>query len=818
MDSREALLKGGDAGPALIPGKPNESLLLHAVLHKKPDLEMPPKEKLSTNEISVLEQWIADGAPWPKKKAATLALASPTEKMGDAWTDQRNPIVRIFGGQRLDLWSLKPIKRPSVPNVRNSTRVKNPIDNFIIEKVEAAGLKPAPEANRRELARRLYFDLTGLPPTPEQMAEFLADKSSGAYERLAGELLDSPRYGEHWARQWLDVVRYSDSNGFDWDEFRKSAWRFRDYAIRSFNDDKPFNQFIIEQLAGDELLEGEPRDSKEQELLIATGYLRLGPQDNSAPLFNEQPRARAELMADLVETTGSAFLGVTMSCCRCHDHKTDPFSHADHFRMRAFFEGVKTADDLPIDLTADQQKIRKHNAELDARIKPLQEERDTISNKIKESIRSERIAKLTDEERTLLSLGKDKRSEEQKKQIADLEKNVTPEEKEIIAALDESQKKRHEELGKQLAEIKKEKREFTRALLATDAEGEPAITRILYQGDHKSEREPVVPGFLSALDPNPAPITKGKNPKTLGRRLTLAKWIASDQNPLTARVIVNRIWQNHFGRGIVETPNDFGLAGARPTHPELLDWLASEFIREGWSLKKLHRLVVTSATYRQLSTVPSTESPTLKFIGARKKSATADSENRLLARQNLRRLTAEQLRDSLLAVSGKLRACEGGPPIWPKLPEDILASNPAFLDDNETKTKGWYPSPADQQPVRSIYLIQKRTVRIPFMETFDLPENATSCARRNQSTVAPQAFTLLNSPIAIESAQAFAQRVASEPDPQDPNSRVERAFQLAFQRRPDPTELADSLQLAQQRGWTELSRALFNANEFLYLD
>jgi hypothetical protein len=815
MDSRAALLKGGDSGPALVPGKPSESLLLQAVLHTKKDLEMPPKEKLTASDIAVLERWIAEGAPWPEEQVVSPTVASgTTERIGDAWSDPRNPIVRIFGGQRLDLWSLKPITRPEPPNVRNSSKVRNSIDRFILARVEKSGLKPAPEADRLTLARRLYFDLTGLPPTPEEMSSFLNDKSYGAYERLVDRLLDSPRYGEHWARQWLDVVRYSDSNGFDWDEFRKQAWRFRDYTIRSFNEDKPFDQFIVEQLAGDELLEGEPRDAKEQDLLIATGFLRLGPQDNSAPLFNEQARARAEVMADLVETTSSAFLGLTMSCNRCHDHKTDPLSHADHFRMRAFFEGVKTADDLPIDLAEEQEKIRAHNAEVDSRLKPLQDERDAITKAVRRSIRKTRVAKLTAEERALLDLPKEKQTDEQKKMIVELEKQVSPDEKEITAAFDETQKKRHEELGKQIAEIKKEKRAFTTGLLMTDAEGEPPATKILYQGDHKSEREAVVPGFISVLDPNPAQIRKGKSPKTPGRRHTLAQWIASEKNPLTARVYVNRVWQKHFGVGLVATPNDFGLAGARPSHPELLDWLASEFVREGWSTKKLHRLIVTSATYRQSSSAVAKESPTLKFIGMRK-TALNDAENVLFARQNLRRLSAEQLRDSLLAVSGKLRTYDGGPPIWPELPADILSANPAFLDDNELKVKGWYPSPPEEQGARSIYMIQKRTVRVPFMEMFDLPENATSCARRNQSTVAPQALTLLNSPLAIETAKAFAARLNTEVDPV---RRLEHAFQLALQRKPDPTEMADCLELVEQRGWIELCRALLNVNEFVYID
>jgi hypothetical protein len=384
LDSRGAALKGGENGPSIIPGKPEQSLLVQAVMHTKADLGMPPKEKLTTNDIAVLAKWIREGAVWPVPSmvSAPLTLA-PGEKLGSAWTDPRNPIVRIFGGERLDLWSLKPIRHPVPPAVRNKRWVRSPVDQFILARLETHGLQPAPEADRRILARRLYFDLAGLPPTAREMELFLADKSPHAYEKLVDQLLDSPRYGEHAARQWMDVVRYSDSHGFDWDEFRPKAWRYRDYLIRSFNADKPFAQFIKEQLAGDELLDGPPQNPAEQDFLIATGYLRMGPQDNSAPLFNEQARARAELMADLTETTASAFLGLTMSCCRCHDHKYDPLSQADHYRFRAFFEAVKYADETPLDPAAEQEMIRKHNAEIEAQLKPLKEERDKITAELK---------------------------------------------------------------------------------------------------------------------------------------------------------------------------------------------------------------------------------------------------------------------------------------------------------------------------------------------------------------------------------------------------------------------------------------------------
>jgi hypothetical protein len=821
LDSRTATLKGGDNGPAVVPGKPHESLLLHAVMHAKKDLEMPPKEKLTTNDVAVLRRWIEEGAPWPD--SATNAVAAtqltPGETLGDAWHDPRNPIVRIFGGQRLDLWSLKPVQRVEPPRAKSRKSIRNPIDNFIVAKIEAAKLRPSPEADKRTLARRVSYDLTGLPPTPEELNEFLNDQRRDAYERFVEKLLASPRYGEHQARLWMDVIRYSDSNGFDWDEFRPKAWRFRDYVIRAFNNDKPFDQFIREQLAGDELFDGPPKNESEQEALVATGYLRMGPQDNSAGAFNEQDRSRAELMADLTETTASAFLGLTMSCNRCHDHKYDPLSQADHYRMRAFFEPVKFADDVPLDVATGQEAIRAHNKAVDEKLKPLQEQRDTLLAGVKKQLRDEKVAKLSTNEQTLLETPREKRTNDLKDQVAALEKKVEPKDKEVQAALDETQKKQNESLGKQIDALRKEKRPFTLALLMTDNAEKVPVTKVLFQGNHKDPREPVVPGFISALDPNPAPIKKPRNAKTTGRRLTLADWIASTNNPLTARVLVNRVWQEHFGHGLVATPNDFGLAGARPSHPELLDWLASEFIHSGWSVKSLHHLIVTSATYRQ-SAVAAGVNPrpfqkeSRAFTGA----ATIDPDNALLSHQNIRRLRAEQLRDSLLAVSGTLKLDHtGGPPIWPDLPPEILQANPAFLDDNETKTKGWYPSPKTNQNVRSVFLIQKKTVRVPFMETFDLPENSISCARRNVSIVAPQALSLLNSSLTIEVARALAQRVQQEAGT-DTLKQIERVFALTLQRVPQPDERRACLALVRQRNLAELCRALLNVNEFVFID
>ncbi len=814
LDSRDAALKGGDLGPSIVPGRPADSLLLQAVAHAKPDLEMPPKDKLMPAEIQLLEAWILAGAPWTTTAAEPLtASATHTpERVGDAWSDPRNPITRIFAGQRLDLWSLRPLQRPAPPPVPASRGAapSHPVDRFVQARLAQEGLPSSPPADRRTLARRLTVDLTGLPPTAEELRRFEADSGADAYERLVERLLASPRYGEHQARLWLDVVRYSDSNGFDWDEFRPEAWRFRDYVVRSFNRDKPFPQFIREQLAGDELVDGPPQTEADQDALVATGYLRIGPQDNSAPLFNEQGRARAEWLADLTETTGSAFLGLTLACCRCHDHKYDPLSQADHFRLRAFFQPVKYGDDLALDLAPVQAEIREQHARLEREADPARARRAVLLAAAKNRLRGNRVAALPEEERRLLAATTDPQPQDFEKLAAGVAKKIEPTDDEARKAFNESERDEDKILAEQIKSVLGRKRPFTRALLATDNREPPPPTRIHFQGDPAAERASVEPGFPSVLDPNPAVIPAAPNSKTLGRRLALADWIASPANPLTARVFVNRAWQSMFGRGLVGTPNDFGLAGARPTHPELLDWLASEFLAQGGSVKHILRLIATSDAYRQ-SSAPRFEA------GVAAKVQAADGDNRLLWRQNLRRLTAEQLRDAMIAVSGGLQLRAGGPPIWPELPAEVLQANPAFLDDNPEKTKGWYPSPRAERSVRSFQLVQKRTVRVPFLETFDLPENSTSCPLRTVSIVAPQALSLLNGAEALEAAEAFAERVRSEAG-QDRTLQVQRAFAHALQRAPQIAEQSAAERYLATASLIEFCRALLNINEFAYVD
>jgi len=688
------------------------------------------------------------------------------EPVGDAFTDARNPIRILFNGERLDLWSLRKPTPRAIPPVASQAAARNPIDAFIQEKLTAAGIAPAAEADRRTLIRRLSFDLNGLPPEPEAVEQFLADESPHAFERLVNRLLDSPRYGERWARHWLDVVRYADTHGYERDEFRPLAWQYRDYVIRSFNQDKPFDRFIREQLAGDELVASPPTTAAAADALIATGFLRLGQWDSTASIFQEEARLKNEQQADLVNTTGAAFLGLTFGCCQCHDHKYDPLSQADHYRLRAFFAALQPRDDLNVELADDLACLQAHNQALDQRIESLKARK---------------------------------------------------------ASIDKNDKAAQEALDAELKQVSAQKQPVRHAMGATDTGATAPPTFILDQGDFHSPREEVAPGFVSLLAPGPI-TTRPPRDNTTGRRLALAHWIASPDNPWTARVLVNRVWQHHFGVGLVATSDDFGYSGARPTHPELLDWLSLEFMRRGWSIKELHRLIVTSATYRQSS-------------HRRPSAATADldPENRLLARQNVRRLDAETLRDSLLAVSGLLRPVTGGKPRWPHVPLELLHAQPGILEAKDGgdggRMQGWYEDPLDQTDVRSVFLVRKRSLPIPFLQVFDLPDSSTSCSRRGVTVVAPQALMLLNSPEALRFAAALAEMAQREAG-DSAERRIDWLFHRTLGRSPDDKELGMAREFwsrhreihrpsgdrAEFLALRDLSRALLNLNEFIYVD
>ncbi|MFN9721527.1 MAG: PSD1 and planctomycete cytochrome C domain-containing protein [Planctomycetota bacterium] len=758
LDSSEALVRGGDRGVAIAPGDPDASLLIQAIRFDDPDLQMPPGKKLADVEIDLLTHWVRSGSQWPGMGADGETVDS--ESFGSAMIDPRNPIRRLFSGERLDLWSLRPVAPSGSGSLMNQPGL---IDAFVEKSLAEVNLARSEPADAGTLVRRVTFDLTGLPPSAEEVAAFEKDFSDAAYEHLVDRLLASPGYGERQARLWLDVVRYADTNGYERDEFRPLIWRYRDYVVRSFNQDKPFDQFVREQLAGDLLVSGQPRDRAEADALIATGYLRLGQWDSTAAIFQEADRLQSEVMADVTNTTASAFLGLTYACCQCHDHKYDPLSQADHYRLRAFFAGMAAVDDLVISNATEQGEIEAFNVQVEQQLAPLKA----------------RLEELPSDE------------------VAE-----------------------REQLTARIAELESTRRQMDHAMGVREKESCDPIF-VLYQGDFGSPRDEVTPGFPSIL---------GATKIETGRRLALAEWITSRENPWTARVLVNRLWQQHFGVGLVATANDFGFSGASPTHPELLDWLAADLMDHGWSLKRLHRMIVLSHTYRQASRVT-------------EPGRGIDPGNKLLWRQNMRRLDAETLRDTLLAVSGLLRQDYSGKPKWPSVPEELLHAQPAILEalegKDEGRQQGWYADADSEVHVRSLYLIRKRCLPIPFLQAFDLPDTTVSCARRDTTVVAPQALMLLNSPEMTEYCHGLSRRLLMEnsdwslSDGESSKTLVNCLFAITMGRSATSQESDLAVEFLSkqyhvhhsaksdcplERALTDLCRAVMNLNEFAYID
>jgi len=606
--------------------------------------------------------------------------------------------------------------------------VQNPIDAFILAALRKEGLKPAPPADRRTLIRRAYFDLTGLPPSPEEVERFARDPSPDAWPRLVNRLLDSPEYAEQWAQHWLDLVRFAESDGFEYDTHRSDAWRYRDYVIRSIREDKPYDQFVHEQLAGDEI------DSKNEEMLVSAGFNRLGPLRKNA---GNQDAAynRNEILVEMTSVIGSGLLGVTLGCARCHDHKFDPIRQKDYYRIQAFFATTHHKD-IPQSTPEQQAEWKKKNDPIEAELKKL-------------------MAKLKPE-------GPDR---------AELEKQIAEKEAQLPPPLPVLQ-------------------------TVEDIPSQYIPVHVLARGDSGSPGEKVGMRPLGVLLPDGSPEWADDLPSP---RLALAKWITDPANPLTWRVMVNRVWQNHFGAGIVTTPNDFGRMGSRPSHPELLDWLANQFVDAGFRMKPLHRLMLLSNTYQQAYL---TATPAL--------AAEKDPDDRLLWRFPRRRLSSEELRDAMLVASGELNAQKGGPSVIVPIEQSLLKLiyNPAQ----------WVVNPdAAQHRRRSIYLFQKRNMRLPFMEVFDSPDLLLSCPRREQSTHAPQALELLNGEFSNSMAQALAQRAMREVG-QEHDRQIGRIFRLALGRDPNAAERKAAERYLHDGPLSELALAVFLTNDFLYVE
>jgi len=712
LDSLESLLHGGESGPAVVTGQPVGSLLLEAVRYES--FEMPPDKRLSEQEITDLETWIRNGVAWPKLNGKSVRL------QGAAFTKEE----RSF-------WSLQPLTHPDLPPSAGRWG-QNEIDGFVAAKLKAAGIEPAPTGDDDVLMRRLYFDLLGVPPSPEDISEFQSEKSDGRWSRFVDRLLADSRYGEHWARQWLDVVRYAESDGFRADFYRPEAWRYRDYVVNVFNDDKPYDQFIIEQLAGDEVA------PEKAEALVATGFLRTFLYE-----YNQRD-ARTQwqdILNQVTDITGEVFLGLGIGCARCHDHKFDPILQEDYYRLQACFGTMVPRDDIPAADAAEHQRYRQQYETWLAKAVEHREELQRIKEPYLKKAAKAATEKFPADIQVIMTKPPGDRTPLEL-QLADLvdRQILFDESRGKISAEDT---KRIAELEQQILELAgKEPAKLPAAITVADLGAKPQIIHL----GADPQRRAVVAGGLSILDSSPFSLHPSED--STGQRTALAKWIASPNNPLTARVLVNRIWQHHFGTGLVETASDFGSLGGSPSHPELLDWLASEFIEHGWSIKWLHRQILNSATW-QMSAFHPDASAALK----------TDPGNRLRWRFDIRRLSAEQIRDAMLTSSGELRSEQGGPSV------------------EHTSLR------------RSLYLKAIRNSPEALLRSLDGVDGLNSIPRRSTTTTPTQALNLMNGDWVRKRAAAMAGRVLEQSAKADPTGIVDAAFRTTLGRGAEVREI-----------------------------
>ena len=739
LDFRKAAFEGGDNGKVIVPGKSGESLLYRTVLGEDEDSKMPPPDEnkpLTRDEVALIRSWIDQGANWPDGVDGDAAKRQPGA----------------------DHWAFQPIERPAPPEL-NDAWVKNEIDAFVLRRLKNEGATPSTEAQRHVLIRRLFLDLTGLPPTPEEMARWTEDRTENAnwYEELVNHLLDSPHFGERWGRHWLDLARYADSDGYEKDLPRPFAWRWRDWVINAINRDIPFDQFTIEQLAGDLL----PDATLEQK--IATGFHRNTLTNREGGVDQEEYRIKA--VKDRVYTTGTVWLGLTAQCGECHSHKFDPFSQREYYELAAFFNDTDEAD-IAAPLPGEAEAFRKAKTAFDAKHKELQQSLAGANKSLhsRQTAWEQTLAIATSSARkgvpdhvvaALDTPGK-ARTDAQRKELTKFYRTIDPE---LVR------------LNKAIVDLKKKqpKPPASKAPAFT-GRPQPRDNYVHQRGDFRRPGETVQPGTLDALH---AFEPRGEYPD----RLDLAHWLVDPANPLTPRVAANRIWQHLFGRGIVETTWDFGTQGAPATHPDLIDWLAAEYIDQGWSRKAMIRLIVSSSTYRQSS-------------AARPELDDRDPKNDLIARQNRFRLGAEIVRDLYLTASGLLHRKIGGPGVYPALPADVAALGYAG-------SVKWKESPAPDRYRRGMYIFFRRSVPYPMLTTFDAPESTVVSTRRDRSNTPLQSLTLLNDPVFVECSQALASRVIKEASAET-DARIKYAFQLCLAREPDAFELSRLTQLHEQ--------------------
>ena len=733
VDSREALLKGGASGPSVIPGSPSASLLIQATNHTHSRLKMPPADKLEPADIADLSKWVEAGAPWPNSDPAPTA---PT-------TTSR---YRITPEQRA-FWAFQPVRNPAPPAARLRPWQANPIDAFILQKLDEKKLVPSPRAAKQTLIRRASFDLTGLPPTPQEIDAFLSDKSPTAFAKLIDRLLASPRYGERWGRHWLDVVRYSDTAGDASDYPIPQAHLYRDYVIDAFNTDKPYNQFVREQLAGD-LLPSSSEPQKWQQL-IATGYLA------NARRFNVNPLQFSHLtIDDTIDNLGKSFLGLSIACARCHDHKFDPIPNRDYFALYGIFQSTKFPFPGSEKNHRPEGLIPRHPDEVTTILKPYLDELYKITG---------RLGKVEGEKRSFVE-------------------GVTPNRTMagILAEIKELEGKRDPMLARA------PKVEMAYAVV----EGSPGNARIQKRGEPKDLGEEVPRGFLEIASSQPTPKLQGSG------RLELADWVVDPTNPLPARVMVNRLWQHHFGKGLVASPSDFGKRGTPPTHPELIDYLATSFVKTGWSIKAMHRLLMLSETYQQASAEHAANQE-------------VDAANDFLWRYSRHRLDAESYHDTLLLTSGQLEFGPPGPHPFPHMGTWQFMQHGPFSAVYESKR-------------RSVYVMNQRIQRHPYFSLFDGADAAISTAQRPLTITPIQALFSMNSELTNETASLWAKSLL-EAHPTD-QRRVQAAYRTALGRAATAEEISRAhryLAEARKLGGAPLSsylHALLSSNEFLFVE
>ncbi|MDA8743169.1 PSD1 and planctomycete cytochrome C domain-containing protein [Rubripirellula amarantea] len=747
LDSLSGMLTGGKAGPAVVAGKPQSSLIVTAISYRDSELRMPPEGKLSDQQVADLTRWVEMGAPHPDRGKVKVALPRGT--------------VDLAAGRKH--WAFQPLNDSTMPRSDESANtLANPIDAFIGDQLDRNELIPLGRADKRTLIRRATFDLIGLPPTPEEIEAFVADESETAFDVVVDRLLNSPHYGERWGRHWLDVARYADSNGLDENAAHGNAWRYRDYVVQSFNEDKPYDQFVVEQLAGDLLDSGDNSELRHQRL-IATGYLLLGPKVLAEA---DERKMEMDIVDEQIDTIGRGLMGMTLGCARCHTHKFDPIEHADYYALAGIFKSTKTMESFKTVarwnevLIADSDEMARKN------------EHERIVTEAKQKI--------------------DTRIAAAKRELTPTKGETVPED--IEKRFPEATRSELKELRDQLEQLEASAPEMPTAMAVVD--GVVADVAIHIRGSHLTLGETVPRRFPRVFAKDAQPLL----PSDSSGRLEFARWLIDEDHPLTARVMVNRIWRWHFGKGLVPTVDNFGLRGEPPTHPELLDWLAVQFIQNDWSIKSMHRLIMLSETYRRSSSFDANN-------------AKVDSDNRYYWRCDVRRLEAEAIRDSLLAVSGTLDRTMGG---------RLLATPNRELVFNHTSTD---TSNYDTRR-RSIYVPVIRNHLYDMFQLFDYADASVLSGNRNTSTISPQALFLMNSEFMTSVSNSMAERFSGADVDRD--QRIARLFNEAFGRSPTETEVqqandflaqfqTEGNEVSPKHAWQALCQAIVSSSEFVYV-